>query len=124
MSDSTLFTNLFRNKESKSFSAGEYVFHAGDQGDTMYIVMEGAVEILDGSTHLETVSPGSIFGELALIDDAPRSASALAKSDVRLVAVDRRRFEYLITETPYFAVAVMKVLADRLRRTSARVRGT
>jgi CRP/FNR family transcriptional regulator, cyclic AMP receptor protein len=88
----------------------------------MYIVMEGEVEILDGSTSLEIVGPGSIFGELALIDDEPRSATAAVKTDAKLVAVDRRRFEFMVSETPFFALAVMKVLADRLRRTSARIR--
>ncbi len=122
MSNTSLFINLFKNKESKSFAAGQSVFKAGDPGDSMYIVNEGEVEILDGATSLEVVGPGSIFGELALIDDEPRSATAVAKTDCKLVAVDRRRFEFMVTETPFFALAVMKVVADRLRRTNARVR--
>jgi len=122
MSNTSLFINLFKNKEAKSFTAGQSVFKAGDPGDSMYIVNEGEVEILDGATSLEVVGPGSIFGELALIDDEPRSASAVAKTDCKLVAVDRRRFEFMVTETPFFALAVMKVVADRLRRTSARIR--
>ena len=122
MSNTSLFINLFKNKESKSFAAGQSVFKAGDAGDSMYIVNEGEVEILDGATSLEVVGPGSIFGELALIDDEPRSATAVAKTDCKLVAVDRRRFEFMVTETPFFALAVMKVVADRLRRTNARVR--
>ena len=122
MSNTSLFINLFKNKEAKSFAAGQSVFKAGDAGDSMYIVNEGEVEILDGATSLEVVGPGSIFGELALIDDEPRSATAVAKTDCKLVAVDRRRFEFMVTETPFFALAVMKVLADRLRRTNARIR--
>jgi len=62
-----------------------------------------------------------IVGELALIDDEPRSATVVARTDCRLVAVDRRRFEYMVQETPLFGIAVMKVLADRLRKTSARI---
>ena len=122
MTDTSLFLNLFKNKEAKSVTAGWYVFKAGDPGNCMYVVMEGEVEILDGATSLEVVGPGSIFGELALIDDEPRSATAMAKTDARLVEVDRRRFEFMVTETPFFALAVMKVVADRLRRTSARIR--
>lgn len=122
MTETTLFFNLFRNKEAKRVAAGDYVFKTGDAGDFMYVVIEGEVEILDGSTSLETIGPGSIFGELALIDDEPRSATVVAKTDARLVAVDRRKFEFMVTETPYFALAVMKVLADRLRRTNARIR--
>ena len=122
MPDTSLFLNLFKNKEAKSFAAGESIFKAGDAGDSMYVVIEGEVDILDGSTALETAGPGAIFGELALIDDAPRSATVVAKTDTKVVPVDRWRFEFMVTETPFFAVAVMKVLADRLRRTSARVR--
>ena len=87
----------------------------------MYIVIEGDVDVMVGSTVVETACPGSIVGELALIDDEPRSASAVASTDCRLVAVDRRRFVYMVQETPNFALAVMKVLADRLRKTNARI---
>jgi CRP-like cAMP-binding protein len=121
MTKPNLFLNLFRDKEAMSFAAGQFVFKAGDQGETMYIITEGEVEILDGSAILETAGPGSIVGELALIDDEPRSATVVAKTACRLVAVDRRRFEYMVQETPFFALAVMKVLADRLRKTSARI---
>lgn len=122
MSTSNLFLNLFRGKETVSFAAGQAIFHAGDSGEVMYIVIEGQVEILDGPVLLEVAGPGSIFGELALIDDAPRSASVVAKTDCRLVAVDRRRFQYMVQETPFFALEVMKVIADRLRRKNVRTR--
>ena len=116
------FLNLFRDKEATSFAAGEFVFKAGDSGETMYIITEGEVDIVDGSgITLDTAGPGSIVGELALIDDEPRSASVVAKTASRLVPVDRRRFQYMVQETPFFALAVMKVLADRLRKTSAKV---
>jgi len=117
-----LFLNLFRDKEATSFAPGQFVFKAGDQGEAMYIVVEGEVEILDGSVLLETSGQGSIVGELALIDDEPRSATAIAKTDCRLVAVDRRRFQYMVQETPLFALSVMKVLADRLRKKNIRIR--
>ena len=122
MTRPNLFLNLFRDKEGMSLAGGEFVFKAGDAGETMYIITEGEIDILDGSgTALETAGPGSIFGELALIDDEPRSATVVAKTDCRLVAVDRRRFQYMVQETPFFGLAVMKVLADRLRKTSARI---
>ena len=125
MTRPNLFLNLFRDKQATSFAAGGFVFKAGDPGETMYIVTEGEIDILDGSGNtLETAGPGSIFGELALIDDAPRSATAVAKTDCRLVAVDRRRFEYMVQETPFFALAVMKVLADRLRKKNVKTRSS
>jgi CRP-like cAMP-binding protein len=122
MSNDSLFLNLFRNKDTLNFAAGQNIFKAGDAGEAMYVIVEGEVEILDGPTVLETAGPGSIVGELALIDDEPRSATVAAKTDCRLVPVDRRRFDFMVTETPHFALAVMKVLADRLRRTTARIR--
>ena len=73
----------------------------------------GSVAVWPGVPH--------IVGELALIDDEPRSATVVARTDCRLVAVDRRRFEYMVQETPLFGIAVMKVLADRLRKTNARI---
>jgi len=88
----------------------------------MYVVMEGETEILDGPLLLEVAGPGSIVGELALIDDVPRSATVVAKTDCRLVPVDRKRFQYMVQETPFFALAVMKVLADRLRAKNMRTR--
>ena len=101
--------------------AGQTIFKEGDKGDVMFIITEGEVEIREGSVLLENAGPGCIFGEMALIDDEPRSATVVAKSDCRVVAVDHRRFEFMVQETPFFALAVMKVLADRLRRASARI---
>ena len=121
MTGTNIFLNLFRNKEATNFAAGQAIFKTGEHGDAMYVVMEGEVDILEGSTVLETAGPGSIVGELALIDDEPRSATVVAKTGSRLVPVDRRRFEFMVTETPFFALAVMKVLADRLRKTNARI---
>ena len=117
-----IFLNLFCDKETVSFPAGQAIFHAGDPGQTMYVVMVGEVEILDGPLVLEVAGPGSIFGELALIDDEPRSATVVAKTDCHLVPVDRRRFQYMVQETPLFALAVMKVIADRLRQKNVRTR--
>ena len=121
MTSANFLLNLFRGKEALGFDAGDYVFKEGDQGDAMYVVLDGEVNIMRGSALLETAGPGSIFGELALIDDAPRSASVVAKTDCQLAAVGRRQFEYMVTETPFFALTVMKILADRLRATTAKV---
>ncbi|MGD0581000.1 MAG: cyclic nucleotide-binding domain-containing protein [Bryobacteraceae bacterium] len=123
MSNTKLFLNLFRNAETVSFSAGQSVFSAADKGPAMhmYVIIEGQVEIQIDTKMLELLGPGEIFGEMALIDDGPRSAAAVAKTDCRMAAVNRRRFEFMVQETPFFALAVMQVLADRLRRTDARV---
>lgn len=65
---------------------------------------------------LETLGEGRVFGELALIDQAERSATAVVTRDCRLAAVGQRRFTALVQQTPFFAVDIMRILADRLRR--------
>ena len=124
MTPNKLFLNLFADKEATGYAAGQVICKKGDTGETMYVIMEGEVEILDDSIVLEVAGPGSPVGELALIDDEPRSASLVAKTDCRLVPVDRRRFQYMVQETPFFGLAVMKVLADRLRSKNVRTRSS
>jgi CRP-like cAMP-binding protein len=88
----------------------------------MYVVIEGEVEILVGSTTVEIAGPGAIVGEMALIDDEPRSASVVAKTHCRLARVDQGQFQYMVSHGPFFALHVMKVMADRLRKTNVRIR--
>jgi CRP-like cAMP-binding protein len=87
----------------------------------MFVVLDGQLEIKVADTVIDVVGPGSIFGEMALIDDTPRSASVVARTDCRLIEIDRRRFEFMVAETPYFALAVMEVMANRLRKANTRV---
>jgi len=116
--------NLFKSsKDAKHFPAGATIFDQGDRGDFMYIVLEGEVDIRHDGEVVDTASVGGIFGEMALIDSAKRSAAAVAKSECRVAPVDARRFEFLVSETPNFALQVMRVLADRLRRTTDRAAG-
>src|SRR5207253_10820267 len=100
-------------------AAGNYVFREADKGEKMYVVLEGEMEFLLGDLVLETAGPGSLIGEMALIDDSPRTASAVAKTRCRLAEIDRRRFHFLVQQTPHFATHVMKTLADRLRHMNA-----
>jgi len=109
--------DLFRNeREWVRVQAGQTIFESGQSGDTMYVVLEGEVELTAGSKVIETVSWGGIFGEMALIDKAPRSARAIAKTDCKLAVLNEKRFTYLVQNTPYFSMEVMKIMADRLRR--------
>jgi rSAM/selenodomain-associated transferase 1 len=98
--------------------AGKVIFAAGDPGREMFIVRTGSVELRIGETALETVGQGGIFGELALVDPAPRSASAVAGPDCTLVMVDETTFVDLVRRVPGLALEVMKVMARRLRRTN------
>lgn len=113
------FEFLRREKDVRTYSAGDYVFREGEPGEALFAVVEGEVEIRLKDRVLETVGPGSVFGEMALIDRSPRSADAVATTDCTLAAVTQRRFTFLVQETPFFAVDIMRVLAERLRRYSA-----
>ena len=112
--------NLFKNVDDpRQFAAGETIFAEGEPGDTMYVILDGDVGINVGDRPLEVAGPGAIVGEMALIDASARSAAAIAKSDCRLAPVNERQFLLMVEQTPYFALHVMKVLADRLRRMDA-----
>ena len=75
----------------------------------MYVLLEGEIDIFLGDFLLETAGPGALLGEMALIDDSPRTANAVAKSPSRLAQIDRRRFHLLVQQTPHFATHVMKI---------------
>ncbi|HWE80285.1 MAG TPA: cyclic nucleotide-binding domain-containing protein [Gaiellaceae bacterium] len=107
---------LVRSGDPEPFAAGTTIFSEGDEGDRLYVVKSGSVALTSRGETLETVAVGGLFGEMALIDLEPRSASAVAETDCELVAFDKRRFWFLVQETPYFAEIVMRAMADRLRR--------
>lgn len=103
----------------KPVSAGQVLFKEGDRGDYMYFIVAGEVNILIRDKVVETVGMGGVVGEMALIDDKPRSATAVARTACRLIPIDQARFTALVSETPYFAIQVMRVVADRLRQMNA-----
>ncbi|MGE5259884.1 MAG: cyclic nucleotide-binding domain-containing protein [Actinomycetota bacterium] len=98
------------------FAAGDVIFAEGDKGDKMYVIRSGEVEIERDGKVVETLSSGAIFGEMALIDGSPRAATARAKTACEAAPVTEKTFLFLVHETPFFAIAVMRALADRLRR--------
>jgi CRP/FNR family cyclic AMP-dependent transcriptional regulator len=94
----------------------ERALRNGRPGDVLYVVLSGTVEIRIGRKVVETVGEGGIVGEMALIDRSPRSADAVAASEAVVVSIDERRFLFLVQQTPFFALNVMRVMAERLRR--------
>ena len=113
------FAYFAHERDIRVFKAGDVIFSDGDPGDHMFAVLEGDVEIRKGERVLERLTVGGIFGELALIDRTARSATAVAVRDCRLAAVGQQRFAALVQQMPYFALDLMKILADRLRRATA-----
>jgi CRP/FNR family cyclic AMP-dependent transcriptional regulator len=103
---------------ARDYKAGDVIFKQGDAAQELFIIQSGEVEIRLGNRVLETLPQYSIFGEMALIDAAPRSATAVAASDVKLVPVTEKQFLFLVSNTPHFALNMMRVMARRLRATN------
>ena len=113
--------DMFSETNPKVCEAGEAVFREFDMGSEMYVVLEGQVEIMIGDKVVETLGPGEPFGEMALIDQAPRVATATAKTRCTLAVIPEKRFLFMIQTAPHFALQIMKVMADRLRKMNARL---
>ncbi len=111
----------------RRFRRGETIFHAGDPGDALFIVAEGAVKIMippdDGSEPaiLTTIGPGGFFGELSLLDGAARSATAVALDAVEAHVLRRDTFERLVDSEPALRRALLLALASEIRRLTAQV---
>lgn len=110
-------TNLFRHAtKTIAFKAGDTIFSEGDPGDTMFVIVSGKVDIFLAGRHMIKLDEGDIFGEMALIEqDHRRSATVVAETDVTLANIDRERFTFLVHESPFFALDVMRTLSERLR---------
>jgi CRP/FNR family cyclic AMP-dependent transcriptional regulator len=118
MSDNEVDFSLLVGWEvpTRFFAKGETIFREGEQGDESFVVVRGQVEIKSGNRWFKTVGQNGIFGEMALIDDNPRSATVVALTDVTVVPIQEQRFLFMVKHTPFFALRVMRVLANRLRR--------
>src|ERR1700736_2737681 len=103
---------------TRAVKAGETIFREGDKAEELFVIKSGQVGIRLGNRTLSELPANSIFGEMASIDDSPRSATAVAVTDVELVAVSEKQFLFLVSQTPFFALKVMRVLARRLRATN------
>jgi CRP/FNR family transcriptional regulator, cyclic AMP receptor protein len=113
--------NLFKHSSDViEAESGHALFRQGEPGDTMFVVIEGGVEVTRDGRVIETIGAGEIIGELALIDTGPRSASAITVMPSRLVCVGKQEFTFLVQEHPTFALQVMAVMAERLRRANNR----
>jgi CRP-like cAMP-binding protein len=111
---------LFRQDSTVlDVAPGDFLFREGERGDKMYVLLEGNADVMVGELVVEAAGPGALLGEMALIDDSPRTASVVAKTPCRFAQIDRRRFHFLVQQTPHFATHVMKTLADRLRHMNA-----
>ena len=119
MTADTSFSLLTGNGvETWRVRAGGVIFREGEQADELFVIKSGYVRIQIGNRMVAELTADDIFGEMALIDSASRSATAVAITDVELVPITEKQFLFLVGQTPYFALKVMRTLAQRLRVTN------
>lgn len=97
------------------YDRGAYIFKKGEPGNSLFVITHGEVDILVDGTVVDQLKDGELFGEMALIDGAARSADAVAHSDSEIVEIDETRFKYMSQNNPDFALDVMRVITARLR---------
>jgi CRP-like cAMP-binding protein len=102
------------------FQAGDVVFAEGGPGGFMYVVVDGTIDIMSGDKLIDISGPGDLLGEMSLIDSNARSATAVARTEARLARVDENEFLRMVVDTPFFALHVMRVLVQRMRRLGSR----
>jgi CRP-like cAMP-binding protein len=109
----------FRARPPQTFPAGRVIMKEGDSGVSMYIVIRGRITVSIKGIVVEQVGPGGTFGEMALVDQASRSATALAATESQLLTISRSDFLNLVKTKPGFAISLLKTIADRLRTMTA-----
>jgi len=106
------------------FAAGEFVFRENDRGQDMFIIESGQVAILraiSGEDPIARLGPGDFFGEMSVLEDEPRFASARVDQAVKLLVIDRASFIPIIRDNAEIAVRIMRRLAERVRRSEERI---
>ncbi len=118
---------LAKATQERSYPAGNTILRQAAHGDAMYIVVEGQVKVLligaDGrEVILSVLGPGAIFGEMSLLDDAPRSAHVVAMTPCRIITLYRGAFRERLRASPDLSLAMLAALSHRLRRADERIR--
>lgn len=111
---------ISRHAITKTYSKNTIILNEGEESDSVYVILSGSVKVFlsdeDGKEIiLNTQSAGEYFGELALIDNSPRSASVMTLEDTRLSMISRRDFESFILKNPEVALQLIRGLTKRLR---------
>ncbi len=125
-------TRIWNYMQKVSFNATNTIFRQGDKGDALYVIREGEVEILAASPDKDrienvvaTLGPGDLFGEMALVENEPRSATVRAKTDTKLLRLQKDYFEKLMSQDHELANKIYRpltnVLSKRLRETTERL---
>jgi ATP/ADP translocase/HEAT repeat protein len=110
---------LARVAEIETFPVGQTVFHEGDMGDALYVVVRGKIGIESGGERLATLGPGEAFGEMAVLDEVPRSGSAVVEEEVEVLRIGSEEFYEILHEQVEIAEGVIRMLTRRLREADA-----
>jgi len=98
--------------------AGETVFRQDEPGTTMYVILSGRVEMMNGDRVIERLGTEQAFGMMSLIDALPRTATARVSEDAQLAVIDRKKYQFMLHELPNFAAFLIQTLANRVRSTA------
>lgn len=125
---------MFRNVEEKrlklfammgqtlTYRRGERLFEKGDEGDAAYVILDGSVDVLiptdSGEISVAVLGCNEIFGEMAVLLDQPRTTAIAAKTDLKVLLLDRQAFFNMLSEFPDVAIELIKVLGHRLEATT------
>jgi CRP/FNR family transcriptional regulator, cyclic AMP receptor protein len=110
----------FVDEQPRSYEEGTVIFVEGQDAREMYVVRDGTVSLRKGGDVIKTLDPGEVFGEMALIDHAPRTATAVAGPGCRVTVIDEASFQQLVKKVPGFALELLRLVVRRLRRELAR----
>jgi CRP-like cAMP-binding protein len=110
----------FVDEQPRFYEEGTVIFVEGQDASEMYVVRDGTVSLRKGGEVIKTLDPGEVFGEMALIDHAPRTATAVAGPGCRVTVIDEVSFQHLVKKVPGFALELLRLVVRRLRRELAR----
>ena len=117
-----IFCELFSHNPSIiAVPAGQTLFSEGEEGHVMYVLSIGVADVIVNNRVVETLHHGSVVGEMGIVSPGPRSATVLATEDCEFVEIDEQRFQFLVQQTPFFALQIMRLMAERLRHTNQMV---
>ncbi len=108
--------SIARQLSERSYEPGAVIVKQGEPGVGFYLIDEGKVEVEQGGRVLTTLGPGDFFGELALLEDVPRTASVIARAPTRCLQLVRWNFRAILKENPDIAVRLLETAVRRLRR--------
>jgi CRP/FNR family transcriptional regulator, cyclic AMP receptor protein len=123
LSDVPLFSELSKRHlrrvaelmEEEQFPEGAAVVEEGDQGDSLYVIIEGQADVVRGKRTVDHLLPGDFFGEVSLLDGGPRTATVTAATPLTLFAIRRKPFSRMLQQEPEIAVKILTALTRRFR---------